>query len=42
VRIIGPHVVEVTSAYDHAEITSVTASRVACDLVSLLAVKEKP
>lgn len=33
-------VVEVAPAYDHADITSVAASHVTYDLVSLLALKE--
>ncbi|MBP2705333.1 agmatinase [Microbispora sp. RL4-1S] len=36
-RLVGGDVVEVAPAYDHAEITSVAASHVAYDLVSLLA-----
>ncbi|WP_055588251.1 agmatinase [Peterkaempfera griseoplana] len=36
-RLVGADVVEVAPAYDHAEITSVAASHVAYDLVSLLA-----
>ncbi|MGW2223398.1 agmatinase, partial [Nonomuraea sp. NPDC001684] len=40
-RLIGADVVEVAPAYDHAEITSVAASHVAYDLVSLLAMQEK-
>lgn len=35
--LIGADVVEVSPAYDHAEITSVAASHVAYDLISLLA-----
>ncbi|MFI6505106.1 agmatinase [Nonomuraea typhae] len=38
-RIVGADVVEVAPAYDHAEITSVAASHVAYDLVSLLALE---
>ena len=38
-NIIGADVVEVTPAYDHAEITGVAASHIAYDLVSLLADK---
>ncbi|WP_377268962.1 agmatinase [Peterkaempfera sp. SMS 1(5)a] len=41
-RLIGADVVEVAPAYDHAEITSVAASHVAYDLVSLLALNRKP
>ncbi|WP_431900254.1 agmatinase [Nonomuraea sp. bgisy101] len=41
-NLVGADVVEVAPAYDHAEITSVAASHVAYDLISLLAVKEKP
>ncbi|MGV9309284.1 agmatinase [Nonomuraea sp. NPDC003727] len=41
-NLIGADVVEVAPAYDHAEITSVAASHVAYDLISLLAMKEKP
>ncbi|MFE3450717.1 agmatinase [Nonomuraea sp. NPDC059194] len=41
-NLIGADVVEVAPAYDHAEITSVAASHVAYDLISLLALKEKP
>ncbi|MEZ0076790.1 agmatinase [Planotetraspora sp. GP83] len=37
--LIGADVVEVSPAYDHAEITSVAASHVAYDLVSLLALQ---
>lgn len=39
-HLIGADVVEVAPAYDHAEITSVAASHVAYDLISLLALKE--
>ncbi|WP_327046756.1 agmatinase [Microbispora sp. NBC_01189] len=39
--IVGADVVEVSPAYDHAEITSVAASHVAYDLISLLALKEE-
>ncbi|TXK44072.1 agmatinase [Nonomuraea sp. C10] len=39
-NLIGADVVEVAPAYDHAEITSVAASHVAYDLVSLLALQE--
>ncbi|MET9382113.1 agmatinase [Streptomyces sp. NPDC002928] len=39
-RLVGADVVEVAPAYDHAEITSVAASHVAYDLISLLALKE--
>jgi agmatinase len=38
-NLIGADVVEVAPAYDHAEITSVAASHVAYDLVSLLALR---
>ncbi|MDA0637655.1 agmatinase [Nonomuraea sp. MCN248] len=41
-HLIGADVVEVAPAYDHAEITSVAASHVAYDLVSLLALRENP
>ena len=43
-NLVGADVVEVAPAYDHAEITSVAASHVAYDLVSLLALtpQEKP
>ncbi|WP_049564841.1 agmatinase [Nonomuraea sp. SBT364] len=41
-NLVGADVVEVAPAYDHAEITSVAASHVAYDLVSLLALREKP
>ncbi|MFI7617029.1 agmatinase [Nonomuraea terrae] len=40
-RLIGADVVEVAPAYDHAEITSIAASHVAYDLVSLLAIQEE-
>jgi agmatinase len=40
-NLVGADVVEVAPAYDHAEITSVAASHVAYDLVSLLALQEK-
>jgi agmatinase len=40
-NIIGADVVEVSPAYDHAEITGVAASHVAYDLVSLLALKHE-
>ncbi|UBU15355.1 agmatinase [Nonomuraea gerenzanensis] len=40
-NLIGADVVEVAPAYDHAEITSIAASHVAYDLVSLLALQEK-
>ncbi|MEV4112006.1 agmatinase [Nonomuraea sp. NPDC049695] len=40
-NLIGADVVEVAPAYDHAEITSIAASHVAYDLVSLLAMQEK-
>ena len=36
-NLVGADVVEVSPAYDHAEITGVAASHVAYDLVSLLA-----
>ncbi|MEV0633025.1 agmatinase [Nonomuraea wenchangensis] len=39
--LIGADVVEVAPAYDHAEITSVAASHVAYDLVSLLALRQE-
>jgi agmatinase len=39
--LVGADVVEVAPAYDHAEITSIAASHVAYDLVSLLALREK-
>ncbi|QKV90636.1 agmatinase [Streptomyces sp. NA02950] len=39
-RLVGADVVEVAPAYDHAELTSVAASHVAYDLISLLALKE--
>ncbi|MDP9842656.1 agmatinase [Streptosporangium lutulentum] len=42
VNLVGADVVEVAPAYDHAEITSVAASHLAFDLISLLALKEKP
>ncbi|WP_432933389.1 agmatinase [Microbispora sp. CA-135349] len=41
-NLVGADVVEVSPAYDHAEITSVAASHVAYDLISLLALKEEP
>ncbi|MDF5752672.1 agmatinase [Spongiactinospora sp. TRM90649] len=40
--LVGADVVEVAPAYDHAEITSVAASHVAYDLVSLLALGVRP
>ncbi|MEO3875086.1 agmatinase [Nonomuraea sp. B12E4] len=39
--LVGADVVEVAPAYDHAEVTSVAASHVAYDLVSLLALGER-
>ena len=39
--LVGADVVEVAPAYDHAEITSIAASHVAYDLVSLLAVRKE-
>ncbi|MET8866714.1 agmatinase [Nonomuraea sp. NPDC004580] len=39
--LIGADVVEVAPAYDHAEITSIAASHVAYDLVSLMALTEE-
>ncbi|MBA2893323.1 agmatinase [Nonomuraea soli] len=39
-NLVGADVVEVAPAYDHAEITSIAASHVAYDLVSLLALRE--
>ncbi|MFI0422031.1 agmatinase [Spongiactinospora sp. 9N601] len=39
-RLVGADVVEVAPAYDHAEITSIAASHVAYDLISLLAYRE--
>lgn len=39
--LVSADVVEVAPAYDHADITSIAASHVAYDLVSLLALKEK-
>jgi agmatinase len=41
-NLVGADVVEVAPAYDHAEITSVAASHLAYDLVSLLALSEEP
>ncbi|MGW7483650.1 agmatinase [Nonomuraea muscovyensis] len=41
-RIVGADVVEVAPAYDHADITSIAASHVAYDLVSLLALSQTP
>ncbi|MGN9840439.1 agmatinase [Nonomuraea sp. H19] len=41
-NLVGADVVEVAPAYDHAEITSIAASHVAYDLVSLMALREKP
>ncbi|WP_030923285.1 agmatinase [Streptosporangium amethystogenes] len=41
-NLIGADVVEVAPAYDHAEITSVAASHVAYDLISLLALSTPP
>ncbi|MEV4570892.1 agmatinase [Nonomuraea sp. NPDC049419] len=40
-NLIGADVVEVAPAYDHAEITSIAASHVAYDLVSLMALTEE-
>ncbi|GII60271.1 agmatinase [Sphaerisporangium krabiense] len=40
-NLVGADVVEVAPAYDHAELTSVAASHVAYDLVSLLALNER-
>ena len=40
-NLIGADVVEVSPAYDHAEITGVAASHVAYDLVSLLAMRHE-
>jgi guanidinobutyrase / D-arginase len=40
-NLIGADVVEVSPAYDHAEITGVAASHVAYDLVSLLALRHE-
>ncbi|SFK89697.1 agmatinase [Streptosporangium canum] len=40
-NLVGADVVEMAPAYDHAEITSVAASHVAYDLVSLFALNEK-
>ncbi|WP_053736690.1 agmatinase [Nocardia sp. NRRL S-836] len=40
-NLVGADVVEVAPAYDHADITSVAASHVAYDLVSLMALKEE-
>ena len=40
-NIVGADVVEVSPAYDHAEITGVAASHVAYDLVSLLALRHE-
>ncbi|GAA2854012.1 agmatinase [Streptosporangium fragile] len=40
-NLVGADVVEVAPAYDHAEITSVAASHVAYDLISLLALNER-
>lgn len=37
VNLIGADVVEVAPSYDHAEITSLAAAHVACDLICLLA-----
>ncbi|MDH6145916.1 MULTISPECIES: agmatinase [Kitasatospora] len=41
-NLVGADVVEVAPAYDHAEITSVAASHVAYDLISLLALTKRP
>lgn len=41
VNLVGADIVEVAPAYDHADITSIAASHVAYDLVSLLALNEK-
>ncbi|MGR6999413.1 agmatinase [Yinghuangia aomiensis] len=41
-NLVGADVVEVAPAYDHAEITSVAASHVAYDLVSLLTLNRRP
>ncbi|MEV4476771.1 agmatinase [Nonomuraea sp. NPDC049504] len=40
-NLVGADVVEVAPAYDHAEITSIAASHVAYDLVSLMALTEE-
>ncbi|MFC5831376.1 agmatinase [Nonomuraea insulae] len=40
-NLVGADVVEVAPAYDHAEITSIAASHVAYDLVSLMAVQKE-
>ena len=40
-NLVGADVVEVSPAYDHAEITGVAASHVAYDLVSLLALRHE-
>jgi len=40
-NVVGADVVEVAPAYDHAEITSVAASHIAYDLVSLLAMRHR-
>src|SRR5690606_41561909 len=39
-NLVGADVVEVAPPYDHAEITSIAASHVAYDLVSLLALRK--
>ena len=39
-NLVGADLVEVAPAYDHADITSVAASHVAYDLVSLMALEE--
>jgi agmatinase len=41
-RIVGADVVEVSPAYDHAEITTIAASHVVYELVSLFAVGQDP
>jgi agmatinase len=38
-RIVGADVVEVAPAYDHAEITSLAASQLAYELVTVLAAR---
>jgi agmatinase len=40
-NIVGADVVEVSPAYDHAEITGIAAAHVAYDLVSLLALRHE-
>jgi agmatinase len=41
IKLIGADVVEVAPSYDHAEITSIAAAHIACDIICLLATSDQ-